>query len=602
MREVAPEVFSFQDSCRVYLLRWGDEGVLIDFGTGLVLERLSEVGVKRVSDVLLTHHHRDQASGLAPFAASDLRVWVPHQEQDLVARVDEHWQAREVFNSYNNRQDRFSLRRSLPIAGTLKDYAEYAFGGYTFEVLPTPGHTTGSVTLLAEVAGQRLAFVGDLLAAPGKLWSMAATQWSYNGAEGVAASIASLLSLENKKPDVLLPSHGEPIPKPEAAIDLLIERLYALLQARGENPRLFQLRAEPYLRLSPHLLWNRTSLAYGYVLLSKSGKALLFDYGYDFMTGPASGSDRASRRPWLYTLSALKQGFGVTEIEAAIPTHYHDDHVAGFNLLREAEGAEVWASDTVADILEAPERYDLPCLWYDPIPVDRRLPLNEPFCWEEYELTLFALPGHTTHAVAVFLEVDGVRVLIAGDQYQNTREAKWNYVYNNGFHLSDYERSAALFRSVQPDLILTGHWEPYRVEPGYLEGLEQRGVLLRTLHEDLLLPSAWATAGGDRLVTLEPYQSTVTPGGSFVLTAFLAHGFEEAREAVIRLELPPGWLAEPGEVRLEATPGLTHHASFRVTVASTAGRRQRVAASLWLEGRPWGEVAEALVDVLDARE
>ena len=35
-----------------------------------------------------------------------------------------------------------------------------------------------------------------------------------------------------------------------------------------------------------------------------------------------------------------------------MPTHYHDDHVAGFNLLREVEGTEVWSPENVAPILE----------------------------------------------------------------------------------------------------------------------------------------------------------------------------------------------------------------------------------------------------------
>src|SRR5690606_30513928 len=186
----------------------------------------------------------------------------------------------------------------VPVHATLRDYATLCFAGQELTVLPTPGHTTGSVSLLATVDGPALAFTGDLIYAPGKVWSLASTQWSYTGAEGVAASVASLLDLRDRAPQALLPSHGTPMLKPARAIDLLVSRLRRLLRERGQNPRLLELRAAPYEALTPHLLRNRTAMAYHYVLLSHSGKALFIDFGYDFVTGLAAGYDRASRRPW----------------------------------------------------------------------------------------------------------------------------------------------------------------------------------------------------------------------------------------------------------------------------------------------------------------
>jgi glyoxylase-like metal-dependent hydrolase (beta-lactamase superfamily II) len=70
-------VFRFDDTCNVYAIRSGREAVLIDFGSGDVLDRVDAIGVDRVTDVLLTHHHRDQAQGLARATAAGIRVWVP---------------------------------------------------------------------------------------------------------------------------------------------------------------------------------------------------------------------------------------------------------------------------------------------------------------------------------------------------------------------------------------------------------------------------------------------------------------------------------------------------------------------------------------------
>src|SRR5690606_13418999 len=124
----------------------------------------------------------------------------------------------------------------------LRDYATLEFAGTDVMVLPTPGHTTGSISLLATVDGRKVAFTGDLIYAPGKVWSLASTQWSYNGAEGVAASVASLLDLRERGPETLLPSHGDPMDRPSRGMNLLVGRLRRLLCERQQNPRLFELR------------------------------------------------------------------------------------------------------------------------------------------------------------------------------------------------------------------------------------------------------------------------------------------------------------------------------------------------------------------------
>lgn len=599
--QLSEHVYRYEDTCNVYALRSGDSAVLIDFGSGGIVAELEGEGVTEISDVLMTHHHRDQGQGLGDLTGFEnpvWSVWVPHTEQDLFHSVDEHWQSRPVLNDYNMRQDRFSLLRSTPVAGTLKDYETLDFGDYSFTVWPTPGHTTGSISLLTTVDGQRLAFTGDLIYGPGQVWSLAATQWSYNGAEGVAASILSLLSLKKQDPDVLLPSHGDPIYDVHEAIDLLVERLWDLLRERRQNPRLFKLRRKPFEALLPHLLFNRTSMAYSYVLVSESGKALFFDFGYDFFVGGAAGSDRASRRPWLYTIEALKEQYGVTEIEAVVPTHFHDDHVAGLNLLRDVEGAEVWAAENFAAILEMPRRYDLPCLWYDAIPVDRTLALEETLHWEEYELMLHPLPGHTRYAVAISLEVDGHKVLVSGDQYQGEKGLLWNYVYHNGFEVDDYVDSANLYREVAPDLILSGHWQPLWTRKGYFDKLQRSGDRLARLHRKLL-PAETLDGGAEGFVArMEPYQHEAVGGNPFEMCVDLRNPLPHDAGVEVRLMTPADWFVEPAffEFTLEAGEGQS--VSFCVTAPPETNRRRvPIAADVTIGGRRWGQQAEALVSV-----
>ncbi|MDF2628279.1 MAG: fold metallo-hydrolase [Symbiobacteriaceae bacterium] len=561
------------DTCHVYVLPTGREAVLIDCGDGSVLDRLAEYGIDRVTDVLMTHHHRDQAQGLARLARAGARIWVPDAEQDLFRAANEHWQAREIFNNYNNREDRFSLLESVPVAGILKDYHTYTFGSYTFTVVPTPGHTTGSITLLADSGD---AYVGDLIAGPGKVWSLAATQWTYNGGEGIAGSILSLLDLKDRNVKRLLPSHGELMDDPASAIDQTVERLAELRTLRRQNPRIFLLREKPFENITPHLLKNRTSMSDAYVLLSESGKALFIDYGYDFMFGIASGADRASRRPWLHNIPALKRQYGVSKIDAVIPTHYHDDHVAGCNVLRAVEGTQVWAAANFADVLEHPAHYDLPCLWYDPIPVDRVLSLGEPIKWEEYEITVYPLPGHTLHAVAIAFTVDGKKVVAVGDQW-GTDGTHVNYVYKNRFAASDYRQTAELIASLQPDLLIYGHTPPHEVTPDFLEKLLTEGRQLERLHHELLAVEPVE-------VIIHPYQITAV-GGEPVTVTVEIRGVADRPD--VQLVVPEGWTAvAAGPLTFTVTPP-----------AGLRTRRARIAADVTLGARRLGQVAEALITV-----
>src|SRR5919206_5181161 len=107
--EIARDVCCVRDICNVYVLRAGAEAVLIDFGSGAVLDHLDDLGVERVTDVLLTHHHRDQLQGLARAADAGIRIWAPPVERELIDGVDRHWLARPIDDDYDLREDRFSL-------------------------------------------------------------------------------------------------------------------------------------------------------------------------------------------------------------------------------------------------------------------------------------------------------------------------------------------------------------------------------------------------------------------------------------------------------------------------------------------------------------
>jgi glyoxylase-like metal-dependent hydrolase (beta-lactamase superfamily II) len=597
VEEVAPGVVRFRDTCNVYALTGEGEAVLVDFGSGAVLDHLSALGVERVTDVLVTHFHRDQVQGLARAAAEGIRIWVPPLEAELIASVDAHWERRPIEHDYDLRQDRFALLEQVEVAGTVAEYRSRRYGGAELYALPTPGHTVGSLTYLVERDGRRLAFSGDLVHGDGRVWSLAATQWSYGGIEGLAATFFSCGVLEREAPDLLLPAHGDVVEDPAATLRRARHRLEELAKLRLEDPwPLRDMLEQPWAELTPHLLRNRTSFANSYALRSDSGGALLVDFGYDVATGLTPATDRLASRPLLWALDRLSER-GIERIEAVVVTHYHDDHVAGLNLLRETHGAEVWVPANVAPVLEEPARYDLPCLWHEPIAVDRVLELGAPVPWHEYELTPHALPGHTLYAAAIAFEADGKRVLATGDQH-TTGDGPLilNYQYRNRYRVGDFVRTAELYRALRPDLLISGHWPAQEVTDEWVERLHADAVRVEDLHRELLPDEVDFGAEGFG-ARIQPYRSSVAAGETLALDVAVRNPFDRPERAVVRLVVPPGW-PEPAAQELELDGLAEATVRFEVATAGVApARRARLAADLTVGETPFGQQAEALMDL-----
>ncbi|HET9059698.1 MAG TPA: MBL fold metallo-hydrolase [Acidimicrobiales bacterium] len=603
LEPVSQDVFCVHDTCNVYVVRSGDRAVIIDFGRGKVLDCLPELGVEHVDAVLVTHFHRDQVQGLHRAIAAGINVFVPPLERDLIHNAGNLWEKRQLNNDYDLRQDRFSLLYGVPVAGWVREYDWNVFGAFRVLVVPTPGHTVGSESYFVESDGKLIAFVGDLLYAAGKVWSLAATQWSYSGVEGLVATMSSCHEIGRHNTSVLLPSHGAPIRSPAPALALVQRRLQVLVDNWVNHPwSVTDWYREPWQALSPHLLRNRSSVATSYALISDSGNALFIDFGYDICGGMLGQSDRAARRPLLTSLRQLRERFGVEHVETAIPTHYHDDHVAGFNLLHETWGTEIWATSDIADILEHPTHYDLPCLWHDPIPVQRVLEAGTTIAWREYELALYPLPGHTRYACAIAFEVDGRRVLATGDQQNGCWDAEGsrellNYQYRNGFEIDDYVRSAELYKRLQPELMVSGHWKPKVVTPAYLDMLLERGHELARAHRDLLpLEDADFGAAGFG-ATIQPYRSELQKGETAELTVRIKNPFHEPSTAVVCLAVPNGWAVEPLNAEVDLAPGSEGEAGFKVITDGKPAHRARVAAELCVGERDFGQQAEALITV-----
>ncbi len=153
-----------------FLLKWGDRKVLIDTGSGRLgydtlgrlPERLQEAGVcpEDVTDILMTHLHRDHYGGLVrenspAFPNANLiiyereaKFWLGADPSALPEKARNMMQeARSVVAAYGDR---------LRLVG-----AEEVFAG--IRARPSPGHTPGHVCWEVTSEGKTLLAWGDVI-------------------------------------------------------------------------------------------------------------------------------------------------------------------------------------------------------------------------------------------------------------------------------------------------------------------------------------------------------------------------------------------------------------------------------------------------------
>jgi glyoxylase-like metal-dependent hydrolase (beta-lactamase superfamily II) len=196
LHRITDHLYVYEDYCLVYLLVDGEHAILVESGPAEVVDLLPELGIRQVDWVLHTHHHRDGCWGDRRLVEMGARLAVPEREAHLFEAVEDYWQHLTVFDNYYIGSDSHSLTTNVPVSTRLTDYGTFTWRQYVFQVVPTPGHTQGSISLLTEVDGLMVAFTGDLVASAGRLWQVHALQWQYGGGWGDAAGIqATALSL-----------------------------------------------------------------------------------------------------------------------------------------------------------------------------------------------------------------------------------------------------------------------------------------------------------------------------------------------------------------------------------------------------------------------
>ena len=608
LERLSENLYLYRDTCNVYVVRDGDRALLIDAGSGAVLEHLATLGVERVDWVLHTHHHRDQAQGTARLAEEGARVAVPEHERHLFADVERFWRNRRVYDNYDVRNTFFTLVSSVAVDAVLPDYETFVWGDLHLYILPTPGHTLGSVTLLGEIDGRWVAFSGDLMLAPGKVATLHDLQYSYGALDGVDMALYSLDLLRRQRPDLLCPSHGLPLPDPDAGMATLMARLRAWAElyapATAEGPG-YQPTMEPRMReLTPHVIAIESGCAHFYAILDDAGNAFFVDYGMasdTFFGATLNGWESGGHMRFIaHSLDALRARYGLRRVDVVMPSHYHDDHISGFPYLQRHEGTQVWAYHNMVELLERPNAYNYACMLTRPIPVQRALGEGEQFSWGGHTMRVVHSPGHTEFQMALFAEIDGRRLAFTGDNYfKGVDLIRHNVIYRNHIETDSHLISARKVLAFEPHVLCPGHGGAFNVTQSdlqrYLQRMEgQRDAFVALLPDDAPnqgLDPSWAS--------IYPYQIECTPGDEVAVEVRVRNYHDKPRQIVAELVAPGGWRCQPRQAAATVAAGATAALAFTVAVPddalTTGPARPAIVADLTLDGQRLGQIAEAVV-------
>jgi glyoxylase-like metal-dependent hydrolase (beta-lactamase superfamily II) len=602
--EVSRNLFWFRDTCNVYLLRAGSAGLLIDAGSAAVLDHLHEIGVEQVEWALHTHHHRDQCQGDAHLVAHGASLAVPAREAAHWDRADALWRLRSTFDDYDVSSTWDTLAAPVPVERRLADHETFRWRGHEIVVQPTPGHTRGSVTYLATIDGLACAFTGDLIAAPGRIDTIHDLQWQYGMPDAVGAALHSTTLLAGLPLDRVLPSHGRPIEEPEPALRALganLGELYELLSEIRRN-RLWlrwpHALDQPKTRVLPHLWANTHSLANTYALVSDDGRALLLDYGY-----PSWDHFFADKRFVEHSLADLRALAAITSFDAVVPSHYHDDHLAGVPWLQAHHGTQAWIYERFAAMVERPSDWKVPCLLGEPIRVDRVLADGERMSFADWSFEVFHMPGHTWWALGLAGEVDGVRVALTGDNLLAGAISPLRAaapIYRNRMRLDSIAAGVRALMAYEPELLLTGHTGALEVTRPMLDDFLAWARQLEDVFVRLCaVPERVNEALDPDVVVCFPYLAAGTPGAEHALEVRVTNHGPRSETAEVRLVVPPGWEAVPAVGRASIDADATLALPFTVRVAPEAAPvRNVLLADVTLGERRFGQCAEAIVDVV----
>ena len=590
-RSLSSQLSVRDDTCSVYRITINGRSLLIDCGTDA---QPGTMGAKIVERVLLTHFHRDSCSAARLWQAQGAEVVVPYAERRFFEEADLLKASYDTFDNYTSYYPGSTSLHDLTADRFAHDYESLEWQGLRIDVVPLPGHTFGSVGYLFELDGRRHLACGDLMSAPGQLRDYFWSQWRYMEFQGHINHLESLKTVAELDVDLVLPGHGDAFePTSQALADLqsALEELYELFHAKP-----YRYFKPAFRRLTERVYEVSNSSANTYIVRDDDGHALLIDCGY---TSNAPISANPHRfidllTPW------LEPELGIRDVDWFLPSHYHDDHMAGYPALAARYGTQVASSPELRDILEHPERFDMPCLVPRGVNVARVVERGEALHWRGIDFYVEQHPGQTLYHHLISFDADGHRFMCIGDNvsglcFAEERDFIHSFIPKNRTPVSSYREMPRQIIERRPDTILTGHGGAVTFDQGKVERWQSWMDRWQTLFT-AIIDQPHPNVGMDpRWVEFYPYKVRIEPGAEVAFELRVTNHEAESAACAIRFRSLDSVRLAPAQADFQVPGGSS--GSCRLTARFPEAFRTHalpIIADVTWNQRHLGEIAEAI--------
>lgn len=607
LEELSPGLFVSKGTCNTYILRDGDAALVIDLGDASVLE---QIGVKNVEQVLLTGHHRELLQGIQRLDRGITKVAAPKEEQEL-------FETPAVFRKWHPRLgDKFSVHGSSyvrPPAQPVKVDRWLANGdviewhGRTILCVSTPGHSPGGMNYIWEDK----VFLGGVMHHASKMTNWFDTEWDYGFAKGLDTLMASVDRLIALKPVRAFSSQGPPIQNATQQLTDFKAKLanfrpdyirgYPVndLSKRGPHPATRPTKANYIVQVTPHLYMFGPEMAGKNfaILIADSGHALLLDCGLF----PKLVLERI--------ISDMKAHLGLKQIDACWISHSHGDHFTLFPALQ-GHGVKFWTMDSIADKCENPRFYDYPAMigaynvGFEKAKIDRVLKAGDVMDWEGYQLHIDWMPGQTEFGNALWLMLDGKKVVFTGDNLfgdpsdpaQNGHDCV--NARNSAIIEEGYLVAAKYLQKLQPDIIMGAHGVLMTEPKAFIDRYHDWALRIISKYKALLPDADYEYDYDPYWVSAYPYRVDLTKEDAQVVQVTVRNFRDRPQKHRVVLKTPPGIVAVP-EV-LEGSLGAKSRESFPVMLKVQNRDQKRtgvqiVPFDITLDGRQHGELFDFIL-------